>query len=160
MILLQSLVVPMAVTPILWALLMAYSKRPVSGAKARILPSSQAGKKGKQKAGKISVSYSLCRRLLSWVIRETRDWGAAVVIEGRGQSPTNCQESYPRFPWLPKLVTPGWGTWVALVESASMYTLLQWREVGVGRMRETSSHSPMSFKTCYIQLAVGYKAPG
>lgn len=133
MILLQSLVVEMAVTPILWALLMAYIKRPVSGAKARILPSSQAVMKGKQKTGKISIAYSLCRLLLSEIIRETQDWGAVVVMEERGQSPTNCQESYHLFPWLPKLVTPGWGKWVAFVESASMYTLRQWREVGVGR---------------------------
>lgn len=88
----------MAVTPILWALLMAYIKRPVSGAKARILPSSQAVMKGKQKTGKISIAYSLCRLLLSEIIRETQDWGAVVVMEERGQSPTNCQESYHLFP--------------------------------------------------------------
>lgn len=55
MTLLQSLVVAMAVTPILWALLMTYISRPVSGAKARILPSFHAGMKGKQKAGRISI---------------------------------------------------------------------------------------------------------
>ena len=55
MILLQSLVVAMAVTPILWALLITYISRPVSGAKARILPSSHAGMKGKEKTGRMSI---------------------------------------------------------------------------------------------------------
>lgn len=65
MILLQSLVVAMAVTPILWALLMTYINRPVSGAKARILPSSHAGVKGTQKAAGSVHSCSLRRLLLS-----------------------------------------------------------------------------------------------
>lgn len=105
MTLLQSLVVAMAVTPILWALLMTYINRPVSGAKARIFPSSHAGRKGKQKQAR-SIHHTLTADYYSPKsqvnVRTGEQW--------RGWRKEANPLPLSRFP---KLVVPGWGKCVA-----------------------------------------------
>ena len=97
MTLLQSLVVAIAVTPILWALLMTYINRPVSGAKARILPSSHAGVEGEQKAGSISILL-LSVKTVALIITKESGLGSSGGDGGKKPVSHNSLESYPSFP--------------------------------------------------------------
>lgn len=61
-ILLESLVPAMAVTPILCALLMLIMRRPLSGAKTRIMPSFQAGR-NKMDRSVININDSAVKQI-------------------------------------------------------------------------------------------------
>ena len=81
--------------------------------------------------------------------------GTVVVMEGRGPSPTHCQESQPPFPWFPKLVTPPKGNeQLASAKPASRCTPPQ--ETEVGRPTPTSPmNCKLAHSTRWLMLQLG-----